>query len=765
MARIDQRRSIPTSQPAPAARPSESVAPAQPAADPRSVAASSVAADRMVGASAPATPATSAESVADTHAAARSRRADRGAAAAARRPVGVNVYPDDPVVDVTTVRREAPGRWFDRDSQGLPVPGPAGDRTSIQEDGTLILNLPNTDPRAKDFPEYLFGGDELTEYKMDFPLAKPNAKGDFTDLKPGSVEQDQLLAHYYVHDTLDTVEKYLGRKVEFDSPDGRITIKPHAGVGLNAFFNPNDKTLNFLMFMDKQGQLQSTARASDIAEHEFGHAINDALRPKMWEGLSNYYEYVNRFGWSEGEADRTSLIQTLSDPDVRKKMLQETGGDLSRKNVATQLGETMGKALHDFGYTDEDAVRSFINPLNKDDLDKKLADWLAANPNGPDPKDPTPVILGYQMGQTLATATYDLVKSMYDKKVADNLKPGMTPEQKLAVQDKALAEASETVGRLVGKAKDFDPMTGRYYKLEKAAQSMIKADRLINGGANEAAITKAFEDRKLLTPLDKLDLQQELPQVDGLKIEHDTKPEKAIEQAQKWLDKNHDALGLPSGRNSDFVVNVAQPDAFGNTIVNVRQALKDFDQFSPALGADAFQNMGAVGLVFDAQGKMVNLDKDSVLTDQDVDVLRGDLTKLDIQARQQAGESSGTEYLAQKLFGGFGAAAKTRMLDVVQGAMRDQLTAAGFKLDQLPAQLVRDYVPQSADDVKIKYDVQHDATGAPHVVVQAQFATKQGAFLVQQRLEDAVAGKKNYEFRSLTGHVDGPARREGQAQV
>src|SRR5207244_1543960 len=150
--------------------------------------------------------------------------------------------------------------------------------------------------------------------------------------------------------------------------------------------------------------------------------------------------------------------------------------------------------------------RSFINPLNKDQLDQKLADWLAANPNGPNPKDPTPIILGYAMGQTMATATYDLVKSLYDKKVADSVKPNMTPEQKFAAQDKALADATETVSRILGKAKDFDPMTGRSYKLEKATQSMIKADRLINGGANEEAITKAFQDRGLLTPLDKLDL-------------------------------------------------------------------------------------------------------------------------------------------------------------------------------------------------------------------------------------------------------------------
>ena len=98
------------------------------------------------------------------------------------------------------------------------------------------------------------------------------------------------------------------------------------------------------------------------------------------------------------------------------------------------------------------------------------------------------------MGQTLARDVR-LGQSLYDQKAADRLKPEMTPDQKLAVQDQALAEAADTVDRLVGKAKGFDPMSGRYYKLEKAAQLMVQADRLLNGGANEAAIAKAFEDR------------------------------------------------------------------------------------------------------------------------------------------------------------------------------------------------------------------------------------------------------------------------------
>ena len=759
MTRIENRRpSAP--QPVDPTRPADAAAPAKPAEETRR-ASVAPATDRMVGAALPTTTAASTEDVAETHARARTQRADRGAAAAARRPVGMDIYHEDPTIEASTSRFQAPGRWFDRDANGIPLAGPQGDRTVIREDGTLVLNLPRTDPRITDFPEYNFGGDELTEYKMDFGLAKPNEKGDFTGLKPGTVEHDQVLAHYYIHNTLDTVEKYLGRSLKFDSPDGKITINPHAGVGMNAFYNPADKSVNFLMYMDKDGKINSTGRDSDIAEHEFGHAVNDAMRPRMWDGLETYYDYVNRFGWSEGEADRMSMLATLSDPVVRKKMLEETGGDLSRKNVATQLGEGMGKALKDFGYTDEAAVRSFINPLNKDELDKKLSDWLAAQPpEGPDPNDPMPVILGYQMGQTLATATYDMVKNLYDAKVAATVKPDMTPEAKLAAQEKALASASETVSRIVGKAKDFDPMSGRHYKLEKAAQSMLKADQLLNGGANEDAIMKAFGDRNLITPLDRLDMQQELPKVSPLKIEQDVKPEKALKDAQKWLDKNHEALGLPSARNSDFKVEVGTPDAFGNTIVNIGQELKDFDKGFDWVDADSFRKMGAVGAVFDADGKMVHLDKDSILTDREIDMLRGDLTKQQMDCEAQMGQTSGTEYLKPEAKAAADAMAKARVLEAVQSTMKEQLAGAGFKLDDMPAQILRDYVPQSFNDVKVKYDVQRDAKGIPHMVLQAQFATKQGAFMVTQRLEDAVAGKKNFEFRPLFGHVNGPAHKE-----
>ena len=46
-------------------------------------------------------------------------------------------------------------------------------------------------------------------------------------------------------------------------------------------------------------------------------------------------------------------------------------------------------------------------------------------------------------------------------------------------------------------------------------------------------------------------------------------------------------------------------------------------------------------------------------------------------------------------------------------------------------------------------------------MVQAQFATKQGSFVVQQ-FEDAVKGNKKHEFRSMFGPIDGPAHRDGQ---
>ena len=96
--------------------------------------------------------------------------------------------------------------------------------------------------------------------------------------------------------------------------------------------------------------------------------------------------------------------------------------------------------------------------------------------------------------------------------------------------------------------------------------------------------------------------------------------------------------------------------------------------------------------------------------------------------------------------------------------MREQLTGAGFNLDEMPAQILRDYVPQSLHDLKVHYDVQRDAAGRPKLMVQAQFATKQGSFVVQQSLEDAVKGNKKYEFRSMFGHIDGPAHRDGRGR-
>ena len=144
MTRIEPRRPSP-SQPVSPSRPPAGFPSATPEAESRS--APSVGVDRMVGVAQPVATAASAESVQEAHATARSRRAERGATPAARRPVAVNVYPEDPVVDVNPVRREEPrtlvrsragrpagawtGRGSDRRTRGRdPHPEPAEDRSA-----------------------------------------------------------------------------------------------------------------------------------------------------------------------------------------------------------------------------------------------------------------------------------------------------------------------------------------------------------------------------------------------------------------------------------------------------------------------------------------------------------------------------------------------------------------------------------------------------------------------------------------------------------
>ncbi len=129
----------------------------------------------------------------------------------------------------------------------------------------------------------------------------------------------------------------LGRRIPWGFEGNRLLVVPHAGYGQNAYYDRQSKSLQFYYFDKQEGQV-FTCLSTDIVHHEFGHAVLDGVRPLLIESTS-----IETAAFHEFIGDLTAILIILRNNDFRRRLVQETRGDLSEADrlagIAAEFGE------------------------------------------------------------------------------------------------------------------------------------------------------------------------------------------------------------------------------------------------------------------------------------------------------------------------------------------------------------------------------------------------------------------------------------------
>ena len=140
-----------------------------------------------------------------------------------------------------------------------------------------------------------------------------------------------------------TVNKYnevyselTGKKIEWAFGDDQLLVSPETGDWPNAFYARQMKGVHFF---DVEGT--STGNSGEVASHEVGHAVLDALRPNFLGGSG-----PETGAFHEAFGDVLAMLMNLGNDTAVEKLVAQTGGDLSSKrNIVSDMGEGFGNAI------------------------------------------------------------------------------------------------------------------------------------------------------------------------------------------------------------------------------------------------------------------------------------------------------------------------------------------------------------------------------------------------------------------------------------
>lgn len=307
----------------------------------------------------------------------------------------------------------------------------------------------------------------------------------------------------------------LGRRVPFGFEGNRLIVLPHAGYGKNAYYDRMSKSLQFYYF-DQDDERVYTCLSADIINHEFGHAMLDGIRPYYYES-----SLVQTGAFHEFIGDLTAILIILRNNNFRRKIADDTKGDLSAATHLTSLAEEFGKAMSDKPY-----LRTALNELTMADVS-----------NSDEPHD---------VSQVLTGAMFDIIKQLPVQYIS---------ERKRTARE-AFYNAVDRMQRTAIQPLDLLPPVDVTFK--DYALAVLRADRLSNPtdpyGYYEMML-HVFVKRKILDENDKAALlaPNYLYYQVVLDVYHDIGDiSRSRATAYRFLDDNRDKLFIPA--NQDVLV-------------------------------------------------------------------------------------------------------------------------------------------------------------------------------------------------------------------
>lgn len=307
---------------------------------------------------------------------------------------------------------------------------------------------------------------------LNAPLEAKDGKFVFEQTEPGFHAANSFSS---VAQTIKFFEEGTGMTINWSFNKPQLEVVPDGGEMINAYYQPANGNVNFFHATDPTTQqVVFSGDSGEVVSHEVGHAILDSFRPAY---MYNWRSDVGAFHESFG--DQMALLLSLQDERTLAKVVEQTGGDMRKANVAAQLGEELGITINNtVGHdaTGGPYTRNAINSFT----------WKDPSTLEDNPKDPNE--LGsevHNFSRLWTGAFYDVITGLVD----ENRAAGM--DAATAIRE-ASKEGLRMLGRLVAAAPKYD------FTYKKMAEVFIRTDRDGNEGKHVDLLTNVFKKREIL---------------------------------------------------------------------------------------------------------------------------------------------------------------------------------------------------------------------------------------------------------------------------
>jgi hypothetical protein len=141
----------------------------------------------------------------------------------------------------------------------------------------------------------------------------------------------------------------------FPSVGKRLSVDLDQAEDFNANYDRHG--LNFF-HGSVNGTTVYSAESPDVACHELGHAILDAIRPQLWDAASNEVA-----AFHESFGDMSALLTAMQLDSIRDDVLIATNGKVYRASRLSRLAEQLGWGIRQFrpDIVEPDCLRNAVN--------------------------------------------------------------------------------------------------------------------------------------------------------------------------------------------------------------------------------------------------------------------------------------------------------------------------------------------------------------------------------------------------------------------
>ncbi len=352
-------------------------------------------------------------------------------------------------------------------------PGPAGDATFSYNPKDV-----DTMPAETVVVHGLKGGKTVETDKIRLSTRLDAVDGGYVfDGKGSEANFTAANAFAAAADTKSLLDQHFGAVAD-STGHAQLTVNADKGQDFNAYFQPGDDSINFFHGTDPVTKTNvKSGDAGDVVGHEYGHKDLNDRRPAYFNSWA-----PDPGAFHESYGDVVAFLSATQKDSVIKKMVEQTAGDLSKNNVASESAVQLGTAInHVVGHdvTGGNYIRNANNNF-------KWADPSTLEDN---PKDPNQ--LGsevHNFSRLWTGAFYDVFEGL----TAENIKAGQDPAT--AIKN-ASNEGFAMYGRLFGK-NGTAPEGEFTYK--DMANAWIKGEQE-QGGAHAELVRSVMIDRQILT--------------------------------------------------------------------------------------------------------------------------------------------------------------------------------------------------------------------------------------------------------------------------